>query len=73
MNFESRRREMPLHLEVTAHGDSITVRNHAVGAALTFRNGVVVSREGNFDALTRNNIASMTAEATKQYPTQQAA
>jgi hypothetical protein len=52
------------------------VRNHAAGAALTFRNGTVVASEGNADMLTKNNIASMrlsAAEAMKQPPTQQRA
>jgi hypothetical protein len=79
MNLETprnRRGEMPKNLEVTTQGDTVIVRNHAAGAALTFRNGTVVASEGNADMLTKNNIASMrlsAAEAMKQPPTQQRA
>lgn len=50
---------MPKHLEVVAQGDLVTVRNNAIGCSLSFRNGIEVSREGNFATLTKNNREAM--------------
>jgi hypothetical protein len=51
------------NLEVIHGNGSVTVWNHTLGAALTFRDGVITAREGNHSALSQNNIESMTLAA----------
>lgn len=57
---------MAHNYEVTRTGDTVIVRNHNAGAALTFRDGMIVFREGNHTALTKNNIKSMQLVAEKE-------
>lgn len=56
---------MSRNFETVVSGTSVTVRNHAIGASLTFRDGVRVGSEGNYRDLTKNNIANMQAEAAR--------
>ncbi len=51
--------EKPRYISVDRSGDHVTVRNDVVGATLTFRDGAIVSRGGNHEALTKNNIDAM--------------
>lgn len=60
MNFESEGvNQMPKYIDVVTSGDTVTVRNNAIGCALTYRNGIVVFQEGNFKDLTKNNLRAM--------------
>ena len=63
---------MPKHIDVIPHGDSVTVRNNAIGCAITYRNGIEVSHEGNVNDLTNNSRAAMAKWAALP-PTKKAA
>lgn len=55
--------QVPKYIDVVKHGDSVTVRNNATGCAITYRDGMEVSSEGNVQSLTKNNRAAMATYA----------